>query len=266
MGGIIGVFDSGVGGLTVFRELKRELPQSKFIYLGDTARTPYGSKGPEIIKQYATECAKFLLSRGVSELVVACNTASSHALGELKDVCGAIPVFGTIAPAVESALRASRGGAVLVLGTKSTIRSNSFANALSVKKGLKIVQHACPLFVPLVEEGVTEGRIVDDAIDMYLRDFKDSNIDTVILGCTHYPLLRASLQRFFGDKVTLVDCASTLAASVKSYREKQSDGVVELNSADEFFVTDDPIGFAGLASKILDTATVKAEKVQKLVG
>lgn len=266
MSDVIGVFDSGVGGLTVFRELKRELPHTKLIYLGDTARTPYGSKGPDTIKRYATECAIFLLSRGISKLVVACNTASSHSLVELKSACGAIPVFGTILPAVESALSASRGGTVLVLGTKSTVRSNAFADALSKTGEIEIVQQACPLFVPLVEEGITEGRIVDETISLYLNEFRNSNIDTVILGCTHYPLLRPALQKFFGAQVRLVDCASTLASTVRNYSEMQGRGAVEATSVDEFFVTDDPAGFSSLASRILGRNTITAEKVLDLAA
>lgn len=270
----VGVFDSGVGGLTVFRELKACLPSTRLLYLGDTARTPYGSKGPETIKRYAQECASFLLSRGISQLVVACNTASSHALPELRNLCGSIPVFGTIDPAVDAALAASRGGSVLVLGTRSTIRSGAFQSALAARSKLRVQQEACPLFVPLVEESIFDGRIVDETIAMYLEKYRASDVDTVILGCTHYPLLRDALQRYFGDKVTLVDCASTLAAAVAHHRFNQTEpaagsairSTAELRSADEFFVSDDPASFSALAAKIVGHPAVTAERVLDLAA
>jgi len=249
IGGAIGVFDSGVGGLTVFRELKKQLPQTQLIYLGDTARTPYGAKGPETIKRYACECASFLIARGISQLVIACNTASSHALTEVQSLFPLIPVFGTIAPAVDAAISAvGKEGAILVLGTRSTVRSGAFQKALEQKTDRRILQQACPLFVPLVEESILEGRIVEDVIAMYLGTYKNSvNISTVILGCTHYPLLRDALQRFFGSEVTLVDCAASLAGAVASARAINQSS----ECADEFFVTDDPDAFSALASRIL---------------
>lgn len=260
MADVIGIFDSGVGGLTVFKEVKRALPNAKLVYLGDTARTPYGTKGSETVQRYSLECASFLINRGISSLVVACNTASSHALPQLGDLCaqsGGIPVFGTIEPAVIQAAQRTVTKRVLVLGTRATVKSGAFARALTAHN-IEVVQQPCPLFVPLVEEGITSGSIVNSAIELYLAQYRESEIDTVILGCTHYPLLREPLQNFFGPRVALIDCASTLASTV---REAAKCIESATTGSDEFFVTDDTGLFSGLAAQILGERSVTVETV-----
>ena len=257
----IGIFDSGVGGLTVLKELRRALPGVKLVYLGDTARTPYGTKSSETVQRYSVECASFLLGRGISSLVVACNTASSHALSQLTELCGrsgGIPVFGTISPAVSEAVSVTQTKRVLVLGTRATVKSGAFSRALNAH-GVDVLQQPCPLFVPLVEEGITSGSIVNAAIELYLSQYREAEVDTVILGCTHYPLLRDSLQNFFGPKVSLVDCASTLAATVRSTGDF-SDACAR-DSSDEFYVTDDTGSFSTLAAQILGERTIAVETV-----
>jgi glutamate racemase len=207
----IGVFDSGVGGLTVVRALARVLPYDDILYVGDTARIPYGSKPLAMVRGFADELAAELLARGVKALVVACNTASAASLPALAERLP-IPVWGVIEPGVAAALAASRGGTVGVLGTPGTIRAASYQVRLE-RAGLVVWARACPLFVPIVEEGVSDGEIASLVAHHYLRD-RPSDLDTLILGCTHYPALAGTLAGVLGPEVVLVDSAETTAAVV----------------------------------------------------
>ncbi len=200
---MIGVFDSGVGGLTVLHALRKRLPQCDFLYVGDTARAPYGRKPAAMVTGYASEITDFLCERGVDAIVVACNTASAVALPELKQRC-AIPVWGVVDAGVEAATQATRSGHVGVIATKATIASEAYQRRLEAH-GLRVWARACPMLVHLVEEGLAESAEADVLVRHYLRGRPP--IDTLILGCTHYPMLRAAVKRAVGAGVRLVDPA-----------------------------------------------------------
>jgi glutamate racemase len=209
--GPIGVFDSGLGGLTVLRALQARLPVEDFIYFGDTARVPYGTKGAKTVKAFARQDAAFLSSLGVKMIVVACNTASAFALDYLRESFQ-VPILGVIEPGVQTALACTRGGAVGVIGTSGTIRSGRYQAGLSdTLPAERIVARECPLFVPLVEEGKTNHPITRLAVAEYLTPLKERGVDTLILGCTHYPVLKPVIGEFMGPEVTLVDSADALA-------------------------------------------------------
>ena len=208
----IGVFDSGLGGLTVLRALHERLPAEDLLYFGDTARVPYGTKGERTVRAFARQDAGLLVSRGVKMVVVACNTASAFALDHLREVLP-VPVLGVIEPGVRAALAATRGGAVGVIGTSGTIRSGRYQQGLAAA-GLppgRIVAAECPLFVPLVEEGFGGHTLTELAVAEYLGPLREARLDTLILGCTHYPLLAADIGAFLGSSVRLVDSADALA-------------------------------------------------------
>jgi glutamate racemase len=205
----LGVFDSGVGGLTVLKSLVEKLPHENFIYLGDTARVPYGSKPLEMVRGFAKEISLELISRGVKGIVIACNTASSASLPALADELP-VPVWGVVEPGVEAAKKVS-SGRIGVLATAGTIKSRAYQDRLE-KAGLNVWAKACPLFVPIVEEGISDGQIAELVAEHYLSDRPDLN--TVILGCTHYPALKHILHTVLGDEVTLVDSAEETAKVV----------------------------------------------------
>ncbi|MGC8852808.1 MAG: glutamate racemase [Hydrogenobacter sp.] len=226
----LGIFDSGVGGLTVLKAIRSAFPKVDLIYLGDTARVPYGGKSKETIIRYSIECAHFLARFDIDILVVACNTASSYALDILKEELG-IPVFGVIKPGVRKALEVSKNKVIGVIGTRSTIESGVYQKSLK-EAGSVVYAKACPLFVPIVEEGLIEGEIVDKVIDFYLREFKSTDIDTLILGCTHYPLLSPAIKRYMGE-VHIVDSASAIAEEIASYVKNEGNGSLSLFFTDQ---------------------------------
>lgn len=207
----LGVFDSGVGGLTVVNALRRALPQESLLYLGDTARVPYGSKPLEMVRGFARQISAHLLQRGVKGIVIACNTASAASLPALADELP-VPVWGVVQPGVDTALATTRGGRVGVLGTVGTIHARVYQDRLEAA-GAATWGKACPLFVPIVEEGISDTRIAEMIAEYYLRE-RPAEIDTVILGCTHYPALARTLQKVLGDGVMLVDSAESTAAVV----------------------------------------------------
>lgn len=209
----IGVFDSGVGGLTVLRALRERLPAEDFLYLGDTARLPYGTKSPATVQRYALNAARHLVARGVKLLVVACNTASSYALDEVMDACP-VPVVGVVEPGVRSAL-ASGARCIGVIGTEGTVRSEAYQRALLREAPeVRVEATPCPLFVPLAEEGWGDHPVTDRVAEIYLRPLLDRGVETLILGCTHYPLLLPSLARVAGPRVRLVDSATSVTDTV----------------------------------------------------
>jgi glutamate racemase len=209
--GPIGVFDSGMGGLTVLRALLRRLPDEDFIYFGDTARVPYGTKGARTVRAFARQDAAFLHAQGVKMIVVACNTASAFALDELQQEFP-VPVLGVIEPGIEAALARTRGGPIGVIGTSGTIRSGKYQEGLArVVGAARVRARECPLFVPLAEEGLTEHPITEMAVAEYLLPLREAGVDTLILGCTHYPLLKPAISRFMEPETTLVDSAEALA-------------------------------------------------------
>jgi glutamate racemase len=239
----IGVFDSGVGGLTVLQALRRRLPHHDFVYLGDTARVPYGRKPPEMVVEFAREIAGFLCGLGVERLVVACNTASAVALPKLEESCP-VPVWGVIDPGVSAATRVTRTGSVGVIGTKATIGSGAYQRRLEAR-GLRVWAQACPMLVHVVEEGLADSEEAELLVRHYLQGRPE--IDTLILGCTHYPLLRTAIQRVVGGEVTLVDSAEATAEVVsRSMEEAQPSG----EGSVVHFVTGDSAAFAHTARVI----------------
>jgi len=209
----IGIFDSGMGGLTVLRALHERLPGEDLIYFGDTARVPYGTKGARTVRSFARQDAAFLAGFGVKLIVVACNTASAFAMDHLRESFQ-VPFLDVIEPGVATALGCTRGGRIGVIGTSGTIRSGRYQEGLARAVGEeRIVARECPLFVPLVEEGLTDHPITRMTVAEYLTPLKEQEVDTLILGCTHYPLLKPALARFMGPDVTLVDSADALAAA-----------------------------------------------------
>lgn len=216
----IAVFDSGIGGLTVVSALRRQLPGENLVYLGDTARVPYGGKSPATIERYSEEIAALLVGEGAKMVVVACNTASALALPRLREVVK-VPVEGVIAPGVEAALAVTRSGHVAVIGTKATIGSEAYGDALrSVRSGVRVTSVACPLLVPLIEEGLFQDAVTDAVLERYLAAVRSSDADALVLGCTHYPLLASAIARVAGPKITLVDSAANCARAVAAHLDE----------------------------------------------
>lgn len=210
----IGVFDSGIGGLTVVAALRAALPSERIFYLGDTARVPYGGKSAQTVERYSLEIGQYLLDHGAKAIVVACNTASALAVPRLERAFS-VPIVGVIIPGARAAVRATRNGRIGVIGTRATISSRAYEHAIkALLPSAKIIGHACPVLVPLIEEGWLDDEITDQAIERYLRPLLDANIDTLVLGCTHYPLLREAIAKIVGPDVTIVDSAQNCASAV----------------------------------------------------
>jgi glutamate racemase len=256
----IGVFDSGLGGLTVFKVLARRMPEESLIYFGDTAHVPYGSKSPEAIARYSTMVATFLAERGIKLLVVACNTSSAWALPAIRKAVK-IPVIGVIEPGARGAVGVSRGGRIGIIGTEATVKSGAYERAIkALKKRARTASAACPLFVPLVEEGWWRGTVVETVARRYLAPLKSARVDTVILGCTHYPYLKPVLARVLGSRVRLIDSAEETALETETV----------LNELDlraprggrgrrEFYASDAPERFKRLARRMLGPGVKKVK-------
>jgi glutamate racemase len=247
----IGVFDSGVGGLTVVAALRRRLPAEAVLYLGDTARLPYGTKSPETVARYTQRNVDLLVERGVKGVVVACNTASAVALPRLSSP---VPVWGVIEPGARRAAAAS-AGRVGVVGTESTIRSDAYGEALRrLRPGLEVASEACPLFVPLVEEGWLDDPVTERVAERYLAPLVARGIDTLVLGCTHYPLLAPLLARLLGPGVGLVDSAEAVAEQLADDLARAGLLAPGRRAEDHFLVTDAAERFGKLAERILGGA------------
>ncbi len=249
----IGVFDSGLGGLTVASALARALPHESLLYLGDTARVPYGTRAPSTVIRYARNTAAFLRARGVKLIVVACNTVSAHAIDDLTEG-EHVPVIGVIRPGARAAVAASRGGEIAVLATPGTVASGAYRRALdALAPGRRIHQIACPLLVPLAEEGWFEHPVTAMVAREYLAPLVDTEVDTIILGCTHYPLLRATLRAavdaLIGPHVALVDSAVAAAADVAAALDRHGLRRLTAGDAPRFFVTDAPERAAAVAGR-----------------
>jgi glutamate racemase len=213
--GPIGVFDSGIGGLTVLRSLLKELPTESFVYFGDTARVPYGNKSPETVLRFSRENTQFLIDEGVKFVVVACNTASAEAVPVIENDYP-VPIMGVIKPGVRAAVRMSKSDKIGVIGTAGTIRSEAYQNGIrELKPRAMVSARACPLFVPLVEEGWIESPITEMIAETYLKDYRDEAVDVLVLGCTHYPLLHDVIGRVLGAGVVLVASAVETAREVR---------------------------------------------------
>jgi len=258
----IGIFDSGVGGLTVVKEALRFLPNESIIYLGDTARVPYGNKSKDTVLQFTEEAISFFSSYGVKMLLVACNTASSLALPLLEDDYG-FPIYGVIEAGVEEACKVSRTGRIGVIGTKATIKSGIYEKRLKQKGAdIKVYSRPCPLFVPLIEEGWMEEPVAYKVCEKYLKDFKKEKIDVLILGCTHYPLMRNVIQYAVGDTVALIDSASAFVKKIKQILTKQDLNSVSGKVRHEFYVTDEPELFEELSILFLGNRVGSVTKIQ----
>ena len=248
----VGVFDSGVGGLTVVRRIQERLPEESIIYLGDTARVPYGTKSPETVIRYAKACAAILTARDVKLMVVACNTASAFAVDALREHLD-IPVLGVIEPGAQAAVRATRNGRIGVIGTQGTIGSGRYTDSIhALAPDVAVFARPCPLFVPLAEEGWTEGSVPETVARTYLEPLLEQGIDTLVLGCTHYPLLKSVIARIAGETVTLVDSADETAAVVQ-YTLDAMDlrGTAPLIPQFRFFVSDAPEMFMQVGQRFL---------------
>jgi glutamate racemase len=251
----IGIFDSGIGGLTVVRQVHQALPNEDLVYLGDTARVPYGTKSPSTVIRFACEDTAFLREQLVKAVVVACNTASAWALPTLEREFG-MPIFGVIIPGAEAALAATRTGRIGVIGTNATIRSQAYPRAIQAKhEGARVFARACPLLVPLVEEGWVDHLVTDAVLREYLAPLLEEKIDTLVLGCTHYPLLKPALQRLVGSGISLVDSAESCAAYVRQRLEDLRLLKIKTNRSRPGkihpFVTDEIEKFEEMAARFL---------------
>lgn len=247
----IGMFDSGMGGLTVMRELQNKLPKESIIYFGDTARIPYGGKSPETIVRFSIENSIFLMEKDIKLLVVACNTASSYAIPKLRKIFN-IPVIDVIQPGAEKAAQVTKNQRIAVLGTKATVHSNAYE--VEIKKILPqahVHSIACPLFVPLVEERFLNHHATKLIVEDTLKPLQNQNIDTIVLGCTHYPVLKDLIQEVMGPQVTIVDSASTCADKVAAILEAEKLAHQHENPEHAFYVSDDPEKFKTLGKDFL---------------
>ena len=262
----IGVFDSGVGGLTVAREIMRQLPKERIIYFGDTARVPYGSKSKETIIRYSRQIAHFLESRGVKAIVAACNTASAYALEEIRPELK-IPAIGVVKPGAKVAAETTANGRIGVIGTEGTIASQIYTEMIHRHNpDASVMGKACPLFVPLVEEGWLKDPVTIEVARRYLASFQESGIDTLILGCTHYPLLRSMVQEIMGEGVNLVNPAYETAQELKrllSQHKIPNDGTGDRQMPMyQFYVSDAAEKFKNFANSILPCEIEEAQLVQ----
>jgi glutamate racemase len=268
----IGIFDSGVGGLTVYRALHERLPHERFVYLGDTARVPYGTKSLATVERYAVENSKFLEAHGIKLLVVACNTASALAVPAIRKAVH-VPVIGVIEPGSRAAVDVASGQNIGVIATEATVNSGAYANAIAAlgAKG-EVIERACPLFVPLAEEGWANTDVARVVAKDYLNDFHHTSIAALVLGCTHYPILSDVISEIVGRQITLIDSGAATAADVESLLETKSLKHDEplgfyqerrlCDDLDHFYVTDAAERFAKVAERFLGSAPSILEAVE----
>jgi glutamate racemase len=259
----IGIFDSGIGGLTVLQKIMECLPRESTVYLGDTARSPYGTKSVETVLRYSFENTEFLVEKGVKLVVVACNTSTAIALTRLQSTLS-IPVVGVIEPGVRRAIQSTKNKKVGVIGTEATIQSGAYTRALKESdSAVEVYSRACPLFVPLVEEGWTDNAVVEMTTQAYLGSLKQSGIDTLILGCTHYPLLKKAIRNFMGRGVKLIDSAEEtaleVAGALKAGVLSKSNG----KAVHSFFVTDAPDRFIKIGRRFLGEKVESAVRIER---
>jgi len=258
----IGVFDSGLGGLTVVRELRRQLPHENIVYFGDTARVPYGTKSKESIMQFSKENVSFLLKHKVKLIVVACNTSSSIALPILKRSFR-LPIIGVINPGAKKAAQTTRNKRVGIIATLATVNSQAYTKSIkSFDRSIQVTSQACPLFVPLAEEGWFNKKITSAIAKEYLKVITKSKVDTLILGCTHYPLLKSTVQAVVGSKVKLIDSAKEVALQVKGLLKKMGlERIKRGHPRHIFLVSDEPQHFLKIARRFLGDDIKNVKKV-----
>ena len=265
----IGVFDSGIGGLTVAAALRQLLPAEDIFYIGDTARVPYGGKSAATIERYSMEISGLLLAEQAKLIVVACNTASALGVPRLKETLR-VPVLGVIEPGAQAAVKATRSGRIGVIATRATIYSRAYERAIHrLEPDLKVISQACPLLVPLIEEGWMDDPITDQVIGRYLEKLVAEKIDTLVLGCTHYPLLRAAIKRFVGPDITLVDSADNCALAVRDLLKLEKLAAPKNNLGRlRVAATDSTDGFLRVAEKALglQVGDVELRTVQSVSG
>ncbi len=262
----LGIFDSGLGGLTVYKTLRESIPCADILYLGDTARVPYGTKSAATVTRYAIEIVRYLVDREVEAVVVACNTASAYAMDVLRKTAR-VPVFGVVFPGARAAVKATRNGIVGVVGTRGTVASGAYQRAIEkLSPTIKVHASPCPLFVPLVEEGWLEDEITHQVAQRYLEPLIAEKVDTLVLGCTHYPLLKNVISKIMGDDVVLIDSAEETGFKVKDYlacedrlRERKPGG-------DQFEVTDSPSRFAEVGRIFLNRSLENVSQVNVTEG
>ncbi len=258
----IGIFDSGIGGLTVTRAIYERLPDESTIYFGDTARVPYGPKSPETVRRYSLEILHWLLSQGVKAVVIACNTSTAHALRALQEATP-VPVLGVIKPGARAAIESGGGGPIGVIGTVGTIASDAYNRAIqALAPGVTVVQRACPLFVPLVEEGWFEHPATELVAADYLRELREAQVRSLVLGCTHYPLLKPLLQRVMGPEVRLIDSGQATAAALETILVDRALAAPRgAKSSHRFVVSDDEARFRQVGARFIGERLGKAEVV-----
>lgn len=248
---MIGIFDSGIGGLTVVRALEQERPDLSFIYLGDTARTPYGSKSAEMVRGYSVEAVRFLKSQGAKVIIIACNTASSLATKTLRDTFPDTAIFEVVTPAVEAAARKSTSGKIGVIATHATVQSRLYGKRLKeISPAMEVYSRPAPLLVPFVEEGWLDAPETEAVIGKYVAPFRDHEIDTLILGCTHYPMLKALIKKRVGDDVYLIDSSEVAVKAFCATIDADSalKETLDTQGKSSFYVTDMTPHFTSLAS------------------
>lgn len=262
----IGIFDSGVGGLTVLKEVSRILPSENIIYLGDTARVPYGIRSPETVTRYSFECTEFLLRQDIKLLIVACNTVSAISLQKIREKVS-IPAIGVIEPGARAAVNSTKNRRIGIIGTETTIKSNAYLKAIkALDKDIEVFGLPCPLFVPLVEEGWTDGIIARLVVERYLKDMMYKGVDTLVLGCTHYPLLKSMIHDVMNN-VCLVDSAIETAKVVRDVLKSYGSGVRSQGSGDKiqgrlkFYVTDSTEKFVNVGERFLQSRIEDIEKI-----
>lgn len=261
----IGVFDSGVGGLTVVREIMRQIPKERIVYFGDTARVPYGSKSKETVTRYSEQIVRFLETQQVKAIVIACNTASAYALEEIEKKVK-IPMLGVVKPGAKTAAEVTRNGKIGVIATQGTIESKIYGKYIQkLKKESQVIGKACPLFVPLVEEGLLEDPVTDEISQRYLSVLIDSGIDTLILGCTHYPLIRKTIGKVMGEQVRLVNPAYETALELKLLLEEkqllQDEKPMLGTNQYQFFVSDGADKFRYFANTIFKYGVLAVKQI-----
>ena len=262
----IGVFDSGIGGLTVAREIMRQIPNERIIYFGDTARVPYGNKSKETVTRFSRQIVRFLESHQVKTIVVACNTASAYALSTLEKEID-IPIIGVVKPGARAAAGTTKNGKIGVIATEATISSHIYGEYIKeLNPHVQIWGKACPLFVPLVEEGLLQDPVTDEIARRYLTELIDLDIDTLILGCTHYPLIRSTIGKIMGDKVNLVNPAYETARELKEMLKEKNllqDEAPGLGSNQyQFYVSDTTDKFIRFANSIIKYGVLSAKQVK----
>jgi glutamate racemase len=272
----IGIFDSGVGGLTVYRALHECLPDERFVYLGDTARVPYGTKSLATVERYAIENSTFLEARGIKLLVVACNTASALALPAIRKAVN-VPVVGVIGPGARAAHKVAAGKTIGVIATEATVQSRAYSRAIAtIAPRAEVFERACPLFVSLAEEGWAETDVARSVAEKYLADFRNRNIGALVLGCTHYPILHRVISETLGGHIPLIDSGEATAVEVQSLLSSKElsrpqEGQQQINGnrqrelcddLDHFYVTDAAQRFASVAERILGASPAVLEAVE----